>query len=61
MRGSGLIAGDDFLRLTERYAAARFGGHDADAKLVADLAAKLAIRTGASGHPGIGPRPDPRG
>jgi transglutaminase-like putative cysteine protease len=56
LRASGLIAGDPFLQLTERYAAARFGGHDADDKVIAALAAKLAIRTGAAGHPGTGPR-----
>ena len=50
--GSGLIAADGFSQLTERYTAARFGGHDADEKLVAELAAKLAIRTGGPGHPG---------
>ena len=50
--GSGLIAPDGFSQLTERYTAARFGGHDADEKLVAELAAKLAIRTGGPGHPG---------
>jgi hypothetical protein len=52
VRDAGLIAGDGFLHLTEHYAAARFGGHDADDKVVADLAAKLAIRTGSAGHPG---------
>ena len=52
---SGLIAADGFSQLTERYTAARFGGHDADDKLVAELAAKLAIRTGGPGHPGSGP------
>jgi len=57
---SGLIAGDDFLRLTDRYAAARFGGHDADEKVLAELAAKLAIRAGGPGHPGIRPGPNPR-
>jgi hypothetical protein len=55
VRSSGLIGGDDFLRLTERYAAARFGGHDPDEKVVAELAAKLAIRTGSAGHPGTSP------
>ena len=50
--GSGLIAADGFSQLTERYTAARFGGHDADEKVVAELAAKLAIRTGGPGHPG---------
>jgi hypothetical protein len=49
---AGLIAGDGFRHLTERYAAARFGGHDADDEVVAELAAKLAIRTGSAGHPG---------
>ncbi len=53
--GSGLIAADGFSQLTERYTAARFGGHDADEKLVAELAAKLAIRTGGPGHPGSPP------
>ena len=53
--GSGLIAADGFSQLTERYTAARFGGHDADEKLVAELAAKLAIRTGGAGHPGSPP------
>lgn len=53
--GSGVIAADGFSQLTERYAAARFGGHDADEKLVAELAAKLAIRTGGPGHPGSPP------
>jgi hypothetical protein len=60
VRASGLIAGEDFLRLTDRYAAARFGGHDADDKVVAELAAKLAIRAGAPGHPGIRPGSNPR-
>jgi hypothetical protein len=61
VQASGLIPGDDFLRLTDRYAAARFGGHDADDKLVAELAAKLAIRTGGASHPGIDRRASPRG
>jgi hypothetical protein len=52
VRGSGLIAAESFGQLTEWYAAARFGGHDPDEKLVANLAAKLAIRTGGPGHPG---------
>jgi hypothetical protein len=52
VRASGLIANDDFHLLTERYTAARFGGHDADEKIVAELAAKLAIRTGGPGHTG---------
>jgi hypothetical protein len=56
VRASGLIAGDGFNQLTEWYAAARFGGHDANEKLLADLAAKLAIRPGASSHPGTAPR-----
>jgi protein-glutamine gamma-glutamyltransferase len=50
--GSGLIATDGFSQLTEQYTAARFGGHETDEKLVAELAAKLAIRTGGPGHPG---------
>ena len=53
---SGLIADDDFHRLTDRYAAARFGGHDADDKTVAELAAKLAIRSGGDGHTGTAAR-----
>jgi transglutaminase-like putative cysteine protease len=60
VRASGLVAPDDFSQLTERYTAARFGGHDADDKVVAQLAAKLAIRSGTAGHPGSAP-PDPRG
>jgi hypothetical protein len=60
VRASGLVAPDDFTQLTERYAAARFGGHDADDKVVAQLAAKLAIRTAGAGHPGSAP-PNPRG
>ena len=56
---SGLIADDDFRRLTERYTAARFGGHDADDKTVAELAAKLAIRTGDAGHTGTAPGSGP--
>jgi hypothetical protein len=52
---SGLIADDGFRQLTERYAAARFGRHDADDETVAALAAKLAIRTEAAGHTGTGP------
>ena len=60
MRASGLISGDDFRQLTERYAAARFGGHDADDKVVAELAAKLAIRTAGPSHTGS-PPPGPRG
>jgi hypothetical protein len=52
VRDAGLIAGDGFVHLTEHYAAARFGGRDADEKVVAELAAKLAIRTGSAGHPG---------
>jgi len=55
VRASGLIAADDFRLLTERYTAARFGGHDADDKLVADLAAKLAIRQGSPSHTGSAP------
>jgi hypothetical protein len=61
VRASGLIPGEDFLQLTERYAAARFGGHDADDKLVAELAAKLAIRTAGASHPGIDGDSPPRG
>ena len=58
--GSGLIAADGFSQLTERYTAARFGGHDADEKLVAELAAKLAIRTGGARPSGqSGPRNRP--
>jgi hypothetical protein len=60
VRASGLISGDDFRQLTERYAAARFGGHDADEKVVAELAAKLAIRTAGPSHT-VSPPPDPRG
>ena len=60
VRASGLISGDDFRQLTERYAAARFGGHDADEKVVAELAAKLAIRTAGPSHTGS-PPPGPRG
>ena len=55
MRASGLISGDDFRQLTERYAAARFGGHDAEDKVIAELAAKLAIRTASPGHTGSAP------
>jgi hypothetical protein len=55
---SGVIADDGFRRLTERYTAARFGGHDADDATVAELAAKLAIRIGGAGHTGTGPRSD---
>ena len=58
MGASGLIASDDFHQLTERYAAARFGGHVADDDRVAALAAKLAIRTGGVGHTGTAPRSD---
>jgi len=53
--GAGLIPGDPFRELTERYTAARFGGHEADDRLVAELAAKLAIRAGSPGHPGSAP------
>jgi protein-glutamine gamma-glutamyltransferase len=56
VRGSGLIAAESFARLTEWYAAARFGGHDADEESVAALAAKLAIRPRGPGHPGTAPR-----
>ena len=56
VRAAGLIAADGFTRLTEWYAAARFGGHDANEKGVAELAAKLAIRTGGAGHTGTAPR-----
>jgi transglutaminase-like putative cysteine protease len=57
---SGLISDDDFRQLTERYAAARFGGHDADDNVIADLAAKLAIRTASRSHTGSAPS-EPRG
>jgi hypothetical protein len=57
VHASGLIADDGFHQLTVRYAAARFGGHDADDETVAALAAKLAIRTGGSGHTGTAARP----
>jgi len=56
VEASGLIASDGFRLLTERYTAARFGGHDADERLVAELAAKLAIRTGGPGHTGTAPQ-----
>jgi len=56
---SGLIADDGFNQLTERYAAARFGGHDADDDTVAALAAKLAIRSGGAGHTGTTARSGP--
>src|SRR5204862_73730 len=46
---------DDFGHLTERYAAARFGGHDPDENVVAELAAKLAIRTASPSHTGTPP------
>ena len=55
VRRSGLISGDDFGQLTERYAAARFGGHDPDETVVAELAAKLAIRTASPSHTGTPP------
>jgi len=54
VRAAGLVAGDGFDRLTDRYAAARFGGHVVDADDVAELAAKLAIKPSAAGHPGSG-------
>ena len=57
VREADLIARDGFTELTDRYAAARFGGHDPDEKAVAELAAKLAIRTGGGGHTGTAPRP----
>src|SRR5204863_9300594 len=57
--GSGLIAAAPFRELTERYAAARFGGHEPGEELISELAAKLAIRTGSVGHPGSAP-PGPR-
>ena len=60
VRASGLISGDDFGQLTERYAAARFGGHDADEKVISELAAKLAIRTAGPSHTGSPPA-GPRG
>ena len=60
VRASGLIAPDEFRQLTERYTAARFGGHAADDKVVAELAAKLAIRTGGPSHTGSAP-PHPQG
>ncbi len=60
VRASGLISADDFRQLTERYAAARFGGHDADEKVVAELAAKLAIRTAGPSHTGSPPPGPPR-
>jgi len=54
VRAAGLVPGDGFDRLTDRYAAARFGGHVIDADDVAELAAKLAIRPSPAGHPGSG-------
>jgi len=57
VREAGLIARDGFTELTDRYAAARFGGHDPDEKAVAELAAKLAIQTGGGGHTGTASRP----
>jgi transglutaminase-like putative cysteine protease len=52
VRAAGLVPGDGFDRLTDRYAAARFGGHPVDAGDVAELSAKLAIRPAVAGHPG---------
>ena len=55
VRASGLISADHFHQLTERYAAARFGRHDTDDAAIAELAAKLAIRTGGPSHTGSPP------
>jgi len=55
VRASGLISADHFHQLTERYAAARFGRHDTDDAVIAELAAKLAIRTGGPSHTGSPP------
>jgi hypothetical protein len=52
VQASGVVSADDFRRLTEHYTAARFGGHDADDAVIAELAAKLAIRTGGPSHTG---------
>ena len=60
MRAAGLVPGDGFDLLTDRYAAARFGGHVVDADDVADLAAKLAIRPSPAGHPGTSGAADRR-
>jgi hypothetical protein len=57
VHGAGLISRDGFTELTDRYTAARFGGHDPDEKAVADIAAKLAIRTRGGGHTGTASRP----
>ena len=59
VRHEGLYPGGDFERLTERYAAARFGQHPVDDGLVADLAAKLASGAPTAGHP-VSPAPDAR-
>ena len=54
VRAAGLVPGDGFDLLTDRYAAARFGGHVVAPDDVAELAAKLAIRPSPAGHPGTG-------
>ena len=59
IRACGLDPSGAFDLLTQRYAAARFGGHGAEDDVVADLAAKLASHGKADGHPGSG-RPDAR-
>jgi hypothetical protein len=52
VRAAGVVPGDGFDLLTDRYAAARFGGHVVAPADVAELAAKLAIRPSPAGHPG---------
>jgi hypothetical protein len=54
VRAAGAVVGDGFDRLTDRYAAARFGGHAVEAADLPALAANLAIRSPAASHPGSG-------
>jgi hypothetical protein len=59
VRGDGIYPSGDFDRLTERYAAARFGQHPVDDALVTELAAKLASGAPTVGHP-VSRAPDAR-